>query len=237
MKNLLLLGLFPFFVTLASAQSGWQLGVDFFPNLSGEVSGNGAQVNYEEQPRFSYSVALHAARELHPRWALFTGFGYANTGDRSESDQFRWGAQHDGMGGFDPTAPSNAPFSQATFISVFEYLEWPVGLRYFPVKGEKIRVFLTAGAATRLFLSQSNVRKTDSADGASASTGESGVDYDTFSPGLLAGAGLEARLSSRFAIVLEPRAQYHFIRGDWQDVRVRSDYLAAGLAVRMAMQL
>lgn len=215
------------------AQQGWDIGIDYFPNISVESSDNlGA-----DGSKFSNSIGITVTRGVTHRLAISGGINFANTGHTREFNAFRWGTQHDGQGGFDPGLDPQEDIGKVKIIHNYYHLEVPVKLLYTVIDG-KFRCYLSGAAVPRIHLGDNLKTKTYSDHSQPVENESEGqVDYQTFTLGFQSGIGIEKQIMGRSRLFLEPRMQFNPIRGEFLGKPVEGRYISYGAALGMKLGL
>lgn len=99
--------------------------------------------------------------------ALVGGLRFASFSNASSSGELRWGIQTDGMGGFDPSIPSQEAITAADIKTNYFFVEMPLGIRLQTGSG-KLQFVGQATAGPSMFLSSRTIADYDYADGTSA---------------------------------------------------------------------
>ncbi|GJM34172.1 MAG: hypothetical protein DHS20C18_31730 [Saprospiraceae bacterium] len=237
MNKLKSLILFVFIISVQGIYSQKQLtiGIDYYPNISVEF----VKHLKDPQSKFSNSIGVSVSKEINNRLWLASGINFSNIGHNWESGELRFGTQHDGMGGFDPTIPSGEDFDKVAFTYNYAHLEVPIKLIYRLID-KKYKLYLSGGVMVRGHLRYSQtVNKISTTTGSSTeSKGESLVDYQKITLGYQAGIGLQRQILKRFNLFMEPRMQLNPIRGKYQGERFKINrYLSYGVGVGMTMDL
>lgn len=215
------------------AQQGWDIGIDYFPNISVESSDNlGA-----DGSKFSNSIGITVTRGVTHRLAISGGINFANTGHTREFNAFRWGTQHDGQGGFDPGLDPQEDIGKVKIIHNYYHLEVPVKLLYTVIDG-KFRCYLSGAAVPRIHLGDKLTTRTISYFTEPAeTTSDDQASYHTLTVGAQAGIGIERQIKKRFQLFLEPRVQFNPIRGEFLGKPVEGRYISYGAALGMKLGL
>ncbi|MCB0571616.1 MAG: outer membrane beta-barrel protein [Phaeodactylibacter sp.] len=237
MKKQLLLFAFFFCAGLAQAQQSWSLGLDYFPNLSETRSIGVVDISEKESPKFCNNIGFSLSRELSPGWMLVTGIGFANIGHRYTDNSLRWGSQHNGNGGFDPTLPAGEDIEGITINYNYDYLEAPLKVQYSPLTGPW-RLYLSGGVLFRVFLGQRYIIiKNLGGLGESVVQEKNATDINPLALALHSGIGLERTLAGRYQLFLEPRLQLSYFGGRSYGNDFQEKYLSYGAAAGLRLKL
>lgn len=172
-----------------------------FSDFTHKLSNTKGRICYD----FGMAMTLptkHARRE----WLL--GLRFMTYGDKSNSGGLRWGSQHNGQGGFDPSLPSLETISKVDYRYSQYYLEAPVAFRYYFFDG-KMRLFVQGSAGPSVYLTYRNARNLELKDGTSQSFVQTGNDGNIRRLNAVAGLslGMELPMSSKLSVNLNPQAQ------------------------------
>lgn len=237
MKNTSLLFALLLYTSLASAQNSWSIGIDYYPNFSEDKSERSMLISEKKSPKFSNSIGFSLSRQLGPRWLLASGLGYANMGHCYTNNELRWGAQHNGNGGFDPTLPPGEDIEGIVIEYNYDYLELPVKLQYSPLTGPW-RLYLSGGILLRAFLKEQNIIVKDLGGLGEAVAQENNVsDINPLALGLQSGLGLEHTMAGRYHLFMEPRVQLNFFGGQSLGHDFQGKYLSYGGALGVRLRL
>jgi hypothetical protein len=117
-----------------------------FTDYSNKIANTKGRLNYD----FGLAMTLPTK---NPNRDLVLGMRFIGYGDKYESRILRWGAQHDGQGGFDENAASGEVVNSVELKNSYYYLELPVGIRQYLANTTKCRLFLQATLGPSYFLS------------------------------------------------------------------------------------
>ncbi len=172
-----------------------------FSDFTQKLSDTKGRICYD----FGMAMAL-PTKHSRKEWLL--GLRFMTYGDKSESGGLRWGSQHNGQGGFDPSLPSLEDISKIEYKSSQYYLETPIAFRYYFFDG-KIRLFAQASAGPSVYLTYRNAREIELNDGSSQASVQTGYDGNIRKLNAFAGLSLgsEMPLSSKLSAQLNPQAQ------------------------------
>ncbi|MCF8243541.1 MAG: outer membrane beta-barrel protein [Saprospiraceae bacterium] len=176
-----------------------------FTDYSNKIGKTEGRLNYD----FGMAMSLptkHSNRE----WVL--GLRFMAYGDKSKSGGLRWGSQHDGMGGFDPNAPSLENVSGFESKSNLFYVEVPVAYRLYLLNG-RTRLFVQANAGPSIYLTYRNANTTSYGDGTSQTYVQTGYDDNFRKLNAVAGLsmGIEIPVSDKLGIQLQPHGQMQLL--------------------------
>lgn len=237
MKNTSLLFALLLYAGLATSQNSWSIGIDYYPNYSEDKSERLMLVSEKESPKFSNSIGFSLSRQLGQRWLLASGLGYANMGRRYTSNELRWGTQHNGNGGFDPTLPPGEDIEGIVIEYNYDYIELPLKLQYSPITGPW-RLYLSGGILLRAFLTERYIIVQGLGDLGEIVARENNVtDINPLALALQSGLGLERTLAGRYHLFLEPRVQLNYFSGQSFGNDFQGKYLSYGAAVGLRLRL
>ncbi|TXB63494.1 outer membrane beta-barrel protein [Phaeodactylibacter luteus] len=195
-----------------TAQSRFSFGVELFPHLSWEQD----PVIDDFGPRFSKHAGMQVGYQLGQNFRLQSGLAYTEIGNRLQLDgnDFLWGNQHDGQGGFDPGIP--APnIGKVTYQTINRFIEAPLRLTYLS-PGEQTRLYLSGGIAARVHIqSVGKIRHELPDNGGVDRRTEpvSNVDFDRLQLSILGSAGVEMNLGGT-TFFAGPRIQFQQLTGE-----------------------
>ena len=143
---------------------------------------------------------------LSDRVFLRTAVQLSQYGDRfsSDGDGLRWGTQHDGLGGFDPDAPSGEiDVASSELTSRHYYVEGLLAVRYLLRPRGRVRPFVEGGLA----LSGYSATKLTTSEDEWEYTRLNGFRSGTTVARV--GGGTDVRLNKSFSFYAMPVFQYH----------------------------
>lgn len=160
-----------------------------------------------DQGRVGYNFGLALSGPLKTdRLHWIAGLQFSTFGSKNKSDGLRWGTQHNGEGGFDPSLPGES-VTRVSFRNAYFYFEMPLGVRYFLTQG-KVKFFVQPTANPALFLTQrtdAEYSYSDRPDEQNTTTGNSG-NFRTLNLHAALGAGIEFPLSDKLSLQFMPQA-------------------------------
>ncbi len=221
--------LFSFYGQSLLAQGQWSIGVDYFPNISINVSDESDFYS----PKFSNSVGLSVTRKLNDRWWISSGLNYANVGSKVGPRALRWGTQHNGQGGFDPTLPGE----EIEYFYNYNHLELPVKAGYIIIK-QPVSLYVEGGILLRNYTAATYRSEWTKGDGTVENRRESSrSDFQKLTVGYHLGIGLQWPVFQHFNLFSEPRMQYSSVISKPNGGKYQVDYVSAGLALGVKMDL
>lgn len=152
--------------------------------------------------RFGFGASFAVGKRLFLR----TGVQLSQYGDngRTSDNDLRWGTQHDGVGGFDPNAPSGEPGGSSDRFTRHHYIEGILALRYELKSRGKLRPFVEGGMTIGAY----TVTSFEGAEG--DETGHGRINnFRSVSPTARLGFGLNYHLSDKVGFYAMPVGQYH----------------------------
>lgn len=115
----------------------------------------------EELPAIHYHFGIAYVQPLSERIGFSGGLGYRTLGTKTKPNELRWGIQHDGTGGFDPTQSVVDLTQELQFFSQHRFLQAPIGLRI-QAKNNQHR-YWQFGLNNMIYLQTRSKLKTDDA--------------------------------------------------------------------------
>lgn len=199
--SLLLILVLPVFAISQTSASIEIITGAHFSDFTNKLSNTKGRICYD----FGMAMAL-PSKHSRKEWLL--GLRFMTYGDKSESGGLRWGSQHNGQGGFDPSLPSLEDISKIEYKSSQYYMETPIAFRYYFFDG-KIRLFAQASAGPSVYLTYRNAREIELNDGSSQASVQTGYDGNIRKLNAMAGLslGMEMPVSSKLSVSLNPQAQ------------------------------
>ncbi len=182
--------------------------------------------NGREHGKLSAYLGLHYTRQLTPRVRLRTGLRFSALGYRMEANNLRWGSQHDGNGGFDPTLPGDLPGDISVQTDVI-FLELPLLLQHTFDTGPWTP-YVEAGLLPGAYL-MTRSRSEDDSRKAVTYFDETASSVNRLHPGATLAFGTDYALSDRFDLFVEYAVRYQLT--PLADAPIRERLYAGGLAV------
>lgn len=176
-----------------------------YTDYSNKISNSEGRLNYD----FGMAMTIPTKR-TNREWVM--GLRFTAYGDKSKISGLRWGSQHDGMGGWNPSAPSLEDVSGFESKSNLFYIELPVAYRIYVLTG-KTRLFVQANAGPSIYLTYRNANTTSYGDGTSQTTVQTGYDDNFRKLNAMAGLsmGVEIPVSDKLRILLQPHGQMQLL--------------------------
>ena len=133
------------------------------------------------------------------------GVQLSTFGDKQENNELRWGSQHDGEGGYDPTIESGSNISGVKFEHTQLFLEMPLGVRYVFLD-KNVKLFFQPSLAPSLYLTTRHRQTYTYKDGEKEkSTRTEHFDFRTINLNMGLGFGLQIPVSEKTNILIEPQ--------------------------------
>ena len=212
MKKILLLSALLLSITLLTAQdSGLSFGVQTSVYRTDFVK---SPLVNDKIPSTTFAAGFTVGKKINQRFTLLGGLSFTSLGDSYYANQLRWGSQHDGEGGFDPTIPTGEDIQSVKLNYNYFFVNARIGLNTYLNKG-RFRVFVYPFMESNIYLTNNRQMEVEHIDGSIENRPtEKNITTDfrtlNFSAGL--GLGLEAALSSRVQLYLMPNTSY-MLRG------------------------
>ncbi len=223
---LLLFALLPF---LSFSQNGKFMEFHATPNYSYRTNSITS-----DQGRVGYNFGLALSGPLKSeRLHWLAGMQFSTFGSKYNSGPLRWGTQHDGEGGFDPSIPSGTNVTEVKLRQIDFFLEIPLGVRYFLSQG-KVKFFVQPSISPALFLTERTDADYTYFDRPNQQNSTSGKNNGLRTLNLHAalGAGIEFPLSKKLSLQLMPQGSIQALsaaKNSTKGSRLYSTGLRAGL--------
>lgn len=163
-------------------------------------------VNDDGAISYNFGVGYNFLTEKEWNWTI--GLRFADFATKYSNNNLRWGTQHNGQGGSDPTLPSGEGITGITFKNHYYFLEMPIGIKY-RLLNKKIKLFVEPTVNPTIFLTHRN----DIAKKYEENPDELEISSDGYSSirkfnffGEI-GMGVEAPLGERLALLIRPSAR------------------------------
>jgi hypothetical protein len=207
-KNILLIPIFLFTLTALSQEtknkpSAFSLGISFSPEYSNRVlkakedeyESLIAMIDSSEVPKFGFTTGIHTYYDVLKRLTVESGILFSDKGYKMTSSNFV---------AADPNDPLLLNLKSITEIIKIYYLEIPVKVNYQIVSG-KLSVLIVGGVSANIFL-DNKVKYTLRYNDGSEDTHDSnsGANMNSLTVSLLAGIGLDYKLTGKLCFSFEP---------------------------------
>ena len=164
------------------------------------------------KPAIGYQFGVATLIPLKPeKLYIQTSIQFSNYAEKFGGDDLRWGAQHDGMGGFDETLQSGDASILDGQVNNF-FLDIPIGVRYYFNQG-KWRFFTQPSVDLSYYLTRRTSIKftlSDLETEVIESISSSGLnDFRTINLAGSLGFGVERNISEKLSIFFQPTATMH----------------------------
>lgn len=159
--------------------------------------------------RLAYGFGISLAMPVkNTRMEWLAGLRFASYGDKWESEDLRFGTQHDGNGGFNEDLPSGELVTGLRQVSSNYYLELPVALRWRMGEG-KARFVAQAHAGPALYLTSQSRNTTELVGQTETNYTVSGssANFRTLNAVAGAGAGLELQIAPKASLLFLAHGQ------------------------------
>jgi hypothetical protein len=189
------------------AQGNIHLSSSLYPNVSWlqDAPSDG----YESRP--SVTAGLGVGYHFGTHFSVELGVAYANFGAHSEEvNALRWGSQHNGNGGFDPSLPGVDQRSTCRY----EFIEIPLRLNYHSKEMGAWKWYASTGLSLSSYTHQ---RVEDSFTDLSnnvilnSTTTSEGSGFSAPLLSLMLAGGLERQVGSRLTLFGGPRLQWRAV--------------------------
>ncbi|MCG8331169.1 MAG: PorT family protein [Chitinophagales bacterium] len=231
MKNLLTLLISCSLTLSLNAQNKFEMGVEYFLNASWELD----PIVDAYKAKLSHTAGLKIDYRFNEHWAVGSGIAYANFGlyYEQDGDDLRWGTQHDGQGGIDPSIPSGEKdIAYLQIRHVYHFIEIPLRVTY-NTGGEGVRCYIAAGLAPRLFWVDKTKVELDLYDGSSSGDiySDEGYDYSRLQLSVFTTCGVEFNIGAHTTFYTGPRIQMHRFKGKSETLNhsLTTDFMQLGL--------
>lgn len=162
--------------------------------------------NDEESGKLNWRFGFNYNRKVGDKIFLKTGLRLASVGyNGQKNDDLRWPSQHDGNGGFDPSAPN--AFSDVQFVFDYWFVEVPIVGRYH-LNDKKLSTFFEIGVAPSVYLTTRTKTITDTFESASFRRNNLEQFKNIQFVGLIS-AGMNYNLNEGIQIFGQPIIRYH----------------------------
>ncbi len=151
--------------------------------------------NANEIPKIGFTAGVQARYMLNKRFSLDAGISFADRGERSKDYVLLYSQP-------DPAFPTKAHFNYHYY-----YIDVPVTANYFFIIGNKSRIYLSAGIAPNLFVTNSNTATLTYADGRTEKTHSSDRNMDLFQAAtvsVVGGLGFSTSLGKNLGLNIQP---------------------------------
>ena len=231
MKNLLTLLISCSFALSLNAQSKFEMGAEYFLNASWQLD----PVVDAYKAKLSHTAGLKIDYRLNEHWTVGSGMAYANFGLYFEQngDDLRWGTQHNGQGGFDPSIPSGE--EDKTYQQIrhaYHFIEIPLRVTY-NTGGEGVHFYIAAGLAPRLFLADKTKVEINLLEESSNEDiySDETYDYSRLQLGVFSACGIELNIGPHTTFYTGPRIQIHRFAGKSEALShsFTADFIQLGL--------
>ena len=240
MKNILTTLLLLVFTTLIYAQHKSSIdlvGSMEYSNRTYSYSGNDELFirlvedrNAEETGKSNWRFGFNYNKRLTDNMFLKTGLRLASVGYKGEKNEnLRWGADHDGNGGFDPSQNPDLPRS-IQFIYNFIFLEVPVIARW-EFGNEKWAPFIETGLSPHIYLSNRDLQVTDISNDVFWFRNRID-DFNTVHLVASLSFGVNYHLTDKLQLFAQPVARYHITKKGKGDVNERLWNVGLEIGVR-----
>lgn len=149
-----------------------------------------------EIPKIGFTAGLHARYMLSEHFALAAGISFADRGEKTKDLGLIYIQP-------DPLLPTKGRFNYHYY-----YIDVPVTANYFIAVGHnKSRIYLSAGIAPNLFVTNSNTGTLTYADGRTEKTRSSDRNTDLFNPvtvPVVGGVGFSTSLGKNLGLNIQP---------------------------------
>lgn len=148
-----------------------------------------------EIPKIGFTAGLQARYMLSEHFALAAGISFADRGEKTKDLGIIYIQP-------DPLLPTKGRFNYHYY-----YIDVPVTANYFFTIGNKSRIYLSAGIAPNLFVTNSNTGTLTYADGRTEKTRSSDRNMDLFRPvtvSVVGGVGFSTALGQHLGLNIQP---------------------------------
>ena len=143
-----------------------------------------------EIPKYGFTTGLSLLLEPWNRISFETGLHYSNKGEKTKTIELY------------PAEPGPAlPTNRIRFIYHYYYLDIPIKVNYIVLKG-KVKIFVSAGFSTNIYLYQRTKVIFDGSDETSSSSSSGELSRLNFA--VLIGGGIDYIINNRLNFKLEP---------------------------------
>lgn len=147
-----------------------------------------------EIPKIGFTAGLQARYMLSEHFALAAGISFADRGEKTKDLGLIYIQP-------DPLLPTKGRFNYHYY-----YIDVPVTANYFFTIGNKSRIYLSAGIAPNLFVTNSNTGTLTYADGRTEKTRSSDRNTDLFNPftvSVVGGVGFSTSLGKHLGLNMQ----------------------------------
>ena len=161
----------------------------------------------DESGILSWRFGANYNKKITNKLFLKTGLRLASVGYKGlNNTDLRWGSQHDGMGGFDPSLPSNEP-SEVQFTYNFWFIDIPIAVRY-EVNQKKFSPFFELGVSPSIYIT-TRTRQETNLDTSTSSFDETRTSFNRLNLVGFASVGFNYNLCEKLQIFAQPIFRYH----------------------------
>ncbi len=162
-------------------------------------------VREREEAKFNWRIGANYSKGLTENNYLKFGLRLSSVGYKvTNSNDLRWGSQHDGMGGFDPNLDPDAPSELSHYVDNL-FIELPVSFGI-AKSVNKISFYGELGLSPNIYLTSRIKQTTDNDSSASLQSNPSTRSLHL--SGLLS-AGVAYQINEGFSIFGQPSFRYH----------------------------
>ena len=186
----------------------------------------------DELGKLNTHFSISYSQRLKEKIWIKLGLGFSSQGYKTSKDEnIRPGSQHDGMGGFDPTLPSE--FRSIQFKFNYQFLEIPVALRY-EFSQKKWSPFFELGLTTSYYLqSVTKIILDDKKSSSEKFRDEDYINQIQLAPTLA--FGITYSINEKWQTFISPNFRFYLTKT--ADAPVKQHLWSAGLALGMRMRL
>lgn len=149
-----------------------------------------------EIPKFGYTTGVNLALNFHKRITLETALLFSNKGEKTKSYSTVWVTS---SGQPDPSLPT-----KVAYVYHYLYLDVPVKANFY-VLTKKVKLFVSAGLSTNIFLTQRTTAIYEYSDGRTTRNTSAGSDvFKRINFAFTAGVGLGYELTDKLYLQMEP---------------------------------
>jgi hypothetical protein len=207
--------------TAATKTSTYEIGITYSPDYSyrtlkpNEASKWIADIRDTlEIAKFGYTTGLNMEYHLNKKITLAAGLLWSDKGEQSKTYTIE-----NPVSGYVPT--------ELKMINHNYYLDIPVKVNYY-VFSKKMKLYVTAGISTNVFLNQKITVVSWYYDGTTSNkTSASKPDFKRLNIAAIAGIGMDVNISSKFNLKIEPLLKHSITSAT--DTPIKTYFYSAGL--------
>lgn len=188
------------------------------------------------QSAYSYAIGVAVDCRLNERWALNAGLAFQNTQESFTNNDLRFGSQHDGSGGYDPSTP--AEYASVQFNNFYYQLEVPLSVKYYIVPNG-VRFYGRVGIQPEWWIGDKRVVATVTTDAVTEIDQDQSIPFNTnlrkFNIAALVGFGAAFRLHRRLDLFVEPEGKFSTLTFT-KDTPIRSRKYLLGLRTGLSLR-